>query len=101
MKGFSGSPLIRNRNKRSVSTQLHEVGVLLVGCLSVPPTSRPAASKYAREYTIAFPLLFDSSGELAHRLAPSPTPEALGLNRATNIKYRRRIDHLFIDLRKH
>ena len=75
-------------------------GVRLLGVISDPTITRAAAIQYAGEYQIAFPLLFDASGELAHRLAPTMTPEAMVLDRTGTVQYRGRIDDLWIDLRK-
>ena len=75
-------------------------GVRLLGVISDPTITRAAAIQYAGEYQIAFPLLFDASGELAHRLAPTMTPEAMVLDRTGTVQYRGRIDNLWVDLRK-
>ncbi len=75
-------------------------GVRLFGVISDPTVTRTAANQYAQEYQIAFPILFDASGELANRLSPTMTPEAIVLDRAGAIQYRGRIDDLWVDLRK-
>jgi mono/diheme cytochrome c family protein/thiol-disulfide isomerase/thioredoxin len=75
-------------------------GIRIYAVISDPTTSRAAAMQYAKEYQIGFPVLFDASGELAQRLAPTMTPEALVLDRAGEVRYRGRIDDLWIDLRK-
>lgn len=75
-------------------------GVQFFAVISDPTVTRAAAAKYAAEYQIAFPVLFDASGELAKRLAPKMTPEAFVLDRAGDVKYRGRIDDLWVDLRK-
>src|SRR2546423_1067515 len=49
--------------------------------ISDPSVTRAAAAKYVAEYQITFPVLFDASGELAHRLDPKMTPEAFVLDR--------------------
>ena len=75
-------------------------GVRLFAVISDPTVTRAAAAQYAKEYQIAFPVLFDASGELAKRLSPTMTPEALVLDRSGVIRYRGRIDDLWVDLRK-
>lgn len=75
-------------------------GVRLFGVISDPTITRAAADQYAKEYQIAFPMLFDASGELAKRLTPTMTPEALVLDRTGAVQYRGRIDDLWVDLRK-
>jgi mono/diheme cytochrome c family protein len=68
--------------------------------ISDPSVTRAAAARYVAEYQITFPVLFDASGELAHRLNPKMTPEAFVLDRHGDVKYRGRIDDLWLDLRK-
>ena len=74
--------------------------VQFFGVISDPTVSLAKAAAFAKEYDLAFPLLFDATGELAARLVPTITPEAMLLDRSGRIVYRGRIDDRFIDLRK-
>jgi mono/diheme cytochrome c family protein len=85
---------------RIAKAQASQPGGRLFGVISDPSVTRAAAAQYVKEYQIAFPVLFDASGELAQRLAPTMTPEAIVIDRAGAVKYRGRIDDLWIDLRK-
>jgi hypothetical protein len=70
------------------------------GVISDRVTTRATAAKHAAEFKIAFPVLFDASGELALALGPTHTPEAFVVDRGGNIAYRGRIDDLYADLDK-
>ena len=74
--------------------------VRIFAVLSDPTLTRAAAAQYVKEYQITYPVLFDASGELARRLAPTQTPEAIVLDATGEVKYRGRIDDLWVDLRK-
>ena len=75
-------------------------GAKLYGVISDPTVTRAAAMAYVKEYKIAFPVLFDASGELAHQLHPAMTPEAFVLDGTGAIQYRGRIDDGWADLKK-
>ena len=72
----------------------------LYGVISDPTVTRAKAVEFAREYKLAFPVLFDASGELASRLQPATTPEAFVLDREGTVQYRGRIDDTWADLNK-
>lgn len=63
-------------------------------------TTRAAAAKHHAEYRIAFPVLFDASGELADLLKPSHTPEAFVVNTDGKVLYRGRINNRYAGLGK-
>ncbi len=79
---------------------LQPTGVRLFAVISDPTVTRAAAAQYVKDYQISFPVLFDASGELARRLLPKVTPEALVLDAAGAVQYRGRIDDTWGDLRK-
>jgi mono/diheme cytochrome c family protein len=54
--------------------------------------TRRSVDKYATEFRLAFPLLFDATGELAKWLKPTRLPEAFVVDRAGQVLYRGRID---------
>lgn len=64
----------------------------LLGVISDPTVTRAEAAKWAAERKVAFPVLFDASGELASALRPQRTPHALVLDRAGRVVYSGRID---------
>jgi mono/diheme cytochrome c family protein len=75
-----------------------EVDVL--GVLSDPTLSRAKAKEWTKQYALEFPVLFDASGDLARRLAPSHTPEAFLIARDGALVYRGRIDDAYLELGK-
>jgi peroxiredoxin len=86
-----------------ISAELNYTGdhrIRLFAVISDPSVTRAAAVQYAKDYQVAFPILFDASGELAQQFSPHSTPEAIVLNRHGQVEYRGRIDDTFIDLRK-
>lgn len=74
--------------------------VAFYGILSDASITRTAAEKFADEFDIAFPVLFDASGELADMFQPSRVPEAYVVDAAGEIVYRGRIDDLYADVDK-
>ena len=62
------------------------------GVISDRSVTWAAAAKYHAEYKIAFPVLFDASGELAEWLKPTHTPEAFVVNPEGAVLYRGRIN---------
>ncbi len=69
-------------------------GVRLAGAISDPSISRSKASKFAQEFQLQFPLLFDSSGLLADACKPSHVPEVFVFHQA-QLVYRGRIDNTY------
>jgi len=69
-------------------------GVRLAGVVSDPTISRSKAGKFAQEFQLQFPLLFDSSGLLADACKPSHVPEVFVFRKA-QLVYRGRIDNTY------
>ena len=67
-------------------------GVEFYGVVAHPSVSFAEAAKYAADYKLAFPVLFDGAAALAVHLKPTATPEAFVLNEAGEVVYRGRID---------
>ena len=65
------------------------------GVLSDPSLSRAKALEYRKEYEIRFPILFDTTGEIAARLKPTHVPEAFVIDARDRVAYRGRIDDQF------
>jgi AhpC/TSA family protein len=72
-------------------------GVDFFGVLSDPELGVAAARAFRTEYALEFPVLFDSAGDLAARLAPTTVPEAFVIDRADRLAYRGRIDDRFVE----
>ncbi|MDW8263242.1 MAG: redoxin domain-containing protein, partial [Phycisphaerales bacterium] len=72
----------------------------LYGVLSDPRIGRKQAQDWAKERAVAFPIILDTSGELAMALQPTHTPEAFVLDRTGAVVYRGRIDDTFPQLGK-
>jgi peroxiredoxin len=77
-----------------------EQGIALYGVVSDPNLSRTKAATFVQDFQITFPLLFDSSLDLARQLAPTHTPEAFVFSSSGEIVYRGRIDDRFAELGK-
>jgi mono/diheme cytochrome c family protein len=82
------------------TTWAPEAGVQLVGVLSDPTLKRPAVNDWYAAYHVAFPVVIDTTGDLAKRLDPSRTPEAFVLDRDGAVRYRGRIDDRYLALGK-
>ena len=67
-------------------------GTAFYGVVSNPAVTRAEAAKYAEEYKLTFPVLFDGAGHFAAWLKPTRTPEAYALTPGGDVKYRGRID---------
>jgi hypothetical protein len=63
-------------------------------------TTRAAAARHRDEFKIAFPVLFDASGEIAELLKPSHTPEAFVISPDGNVLYRGWINNRYAGLGK-
>lgn len=70
------------------------------GVLSDRGLSRTRAVVFAKEFAIEFPILFDASGEIAERLAPTHVPESFVFTRRGELAYRGRINDQFASLGK-
>jgi thiol-disulfide isomerase/thioredoxin len=62
------------------------------GVMSNATVTFREAAKFAKEYGLKFPLLFDGSATIAGQLKPTHVPEAFVLDAEGQIRYRGRID---------
>lgn len=92
-----GCPIAQRYAPRlnEIAAAAAEGAVEFYGVVSDPTLSPAEARTYADEYELAFPVLFDAAGELAHRLAPERVPEAFVLSSTGRLVYRGRIDNRF------
>ena len=67
-------------------------GFEFYGVISGAFGTRGEAAKYATDYKLTFPVLFDSGSELASLLKPTHVPEAFVLKPTGELLYRGRID---------
>lgn len=65
------------------------------GVISHPQTTPQEARQFREQYDIRYPLLFDSSGDLALALHPKVAPEVFVIAPSDRIVYRGRIDNRF------
>ena len=70
-------------------------GPSVFGVISDPTVTRDAAAKFAKDFGVEFPLLFDASGDLAARFKPDHTPEAYVIDKSGTVRYSGRIDDAF------
>ena len=75
-------------------------GMGFYGIISDPDVTLAQVNEFKEEFKIAFPVIFDSTGDLSKRLQPEVTPEAYVINREDVIAYRGRIDNRFVSLGK-
>ncbi len=71
-------------------------GIEFYGIVSQPYTTRKETAKYAKDYEIPFPVLFDPAASVAAWLKPTHVPEAFVLNPEGKVLYRGRIDNWYI-----
>jgi len=92
-----GCPIARRYAPRLVelAAEAAGAGVDFYGVLSDPELSPAAARAHRDEYALSFPVLLDSAGDLAARLAPTHVPEAFVVDRDDRVVYRGRIDDRF------
>lgn len=64
----------------------------LLGVVSDGTVTRSAAANHFREFKAEFPVIFDSSGQLAETLKPTHVPEAFVISANNEIVYRGGID---------
>lgn len=67
------------------------------GVISDRTASRAEAAQFATEYKIAFPVLFDATGNIARQFQPTHVPEAFVVDVMGRLKYRGRIDDQFAE----
>ena len=70
-------------------------GVRIYGVISDPTVTRAEATKHALEYKKSFPVLFDSTGQLANCFKPTHVPEAFVLDAGGKVVYRGAIDNAY------
>jgi thiol-disulfide isomerase/thioredoxin len=70
------------------------------GVVSDSAATRADAVKFVDEFHVAFPVLFDSSRELAASLGPDHLPEAFVVDPHGKVQYRGRIDDVYADIDK-
>lgn len=85
-------------NRLANAAKSNKIGFF--GVLSDPGATRKQAVRFADEFQIAFPLLFDASRELADLFAPRNVPEAFLVDAGGTVRYRGRIDDLYSDIDK-
>ncbi len=83
-----------------LAESLDDSRVKFLGVVYEPQLNRAAAVKFRDTFNVAFPLLFDASGELAATLGPTHVPEAFVLDRHAQVVYQGRIDNRYGELGK-
>ena len=78
-----------------LSGRYRQRGVEFYGVISNSSVTLAEAKEYERRFRIAFPILFDSSGELWRALSPSHMPQAFVLNQQGNVLYSGAIDNKY------
>src|SRR5437870_889702 len=66
--------------------------VAMCAVISDPLVSRSTVAQWRKNFTVTFPVLIDSTGELARELKPKRTPEAFVMTPDGVVRYRGRID---------
>jgi hypothetical protein len=74
--------------------------ITFYGVLADSTVTRKEARRFADEFRIVFPVLFDASQELADLLKPRFVPEVYLINAEGAVVYRGRIDDLYADIGK-
>ena len=75
-------------------------GVSLYGILSNPGITWRESADFVNDFSVAFPVILDSAGDLALRLGPRVTSEAFVISTADRVVYRGRIDDRFASVGK-
>ena len=70
-------------------------GVALYGVLSNPNINWQESAAFVDDFSIVFPVILDSAGDLARRLQPRVTSEAFVVSTGNRVVYRGRIDDRF------
>jgi thiol-disulfide isomerase/thioredoxin len=83
-----------------LAAALTDKPVKYVGVISERGLSRAAAARFQQEFKVAFPILFDASGEIAAAFAPTHVPEAFVLDADGRVVYRGRIDDQYAEVGK-
>ena len=74
--------------------------ILFYAVLSDASVERSDAASFIKEFKVAFPVLFDTSGDLAAQFQPTHVPEAFLIHPRGELLYRGRIDDLYADVDK-
>ncbi len=92
-----GCPIAKRYAPRlnEIAALATERGVSFYGVLSDPDVGFARGRQYRDEFALKFPLLLDTSGELASRLQPTHVPEAFVVTSSDALAYRGRIDDWF------
>ncbi len=109
--GFNGAVIVFVRQDCPVSSRYlpelntfanraKQLGINFYAVVSNPFQSWEDAKKLRGDNKLAFPVLFDPSGDLASRLVPTVTPEAFLVNGDDQLVYRGRIDNRFAGIGK-
>ena len=72
--------------------EANNLGVEFYGVLSHPDLTWPEARAFQKEFSINFPILWDSNLDLAKRLQPTVVPEAFVINTLDEVIYFGRIN---------
>ena len=70
-------------------------GLSLYGILSNPAITWQASADFVDDFGVTFPVILDSTGDLALRLGPRVTSESFVISTADRVVYRGRIDDRF------
>ena len=70
------------------------------GVIYDPTTTRAEAVRFAEEFKIGFPVVFDASGELAIRFQPTHVPQAFVVDQDGQDVYRGRVDDVYATVDK-
>ena len=79
----------------ALHTEAEAHGLSLYGILSNPAITWQESVDFANEFGASFPVILDSTGDLALRLGPRVTAESFAISTADRIVYRGRIDDRF------
>jgi hypothetical protein len=85
-------------NRLAKAAESSKIGFYAV--LSDASVTRVAALRFADEFHLEFPLLFDASQELAALFGPRHVPEAFLIDAGGVVRYRGRIDDVYPDIDK-
>jgi thiol-disulfide isomerase/thioredoxin len=83
-----------------IADEFSKRSAVFLGVLYDPSLTRNEARKFAEDFGVDFPILFDASGELANYFKPTHVPEAFVLNGEGVQTYRGRINDLYAEVNK-
>ena len=85
----------------ALSSEFSSSGIRIVGCASSVYADKDSLAHFARDYSIAFPILIDTALEISQALSASVTPQVVVIGSHNNTLYSGRIDDQFYALAKH